>query len=186
MALAALRLYRQAIRDRSEEIRSELLDDDKNPFDHEFFREAQTVEQSKELNDPVSPVIIISASGMATGGRVVHHLAGMLPDPKHTVILSGFQAVGTRGRDLLEGAQQLKMHGQYVRVRAEVVKLPGFSAHADADELVQWLARAARPPHTCFVVHGEEQSSETLAGRIREELDWTVAVPRPGEVVRLG
>ena len=93
--------------------------------------------------------------------------------------------MGTRGRDRLEGGQQLKMYGQYVRVRAEIVKLPGFSAHADADELVQWLSRAARPPETCFVVHGEEQASELLAERIRTELDWTVAVPRPGEVVRL-
>jgi metallo-beta-lactamase family protein len=185
MALAALSLYREAIKARSEEIRAELLDDGDDPFDHEYFREAHTVEESKQLNDPVSPVIIVSASGMATGGRVVHHLAGMLPDPKHTVVLSGFQAVGTRGRDLLEGAQQLKMHGRYVRVRAEVVQLPGFSAHADADEIIQWLARAARPPETCFVVHGEEQSAEVLARRIQEELDWTVVVPRPGEVVRI-
>lgn len=184
MALAALRLYREAIREGSEEIRPELLNGN-DPFDHEYFNEAHTVEESKKLNDPVSPVIIVSASGMATGGRVVHHLASMLPDPKHTVVLSGFQAVGTRGRDLLEGAQQLKMHGRYVRVRAEVVKLPGFSAHADADELVQWLARAARPPETCYVVHGEQEASALLADRIREELDWTVVAPRPGEVVRL-
>ena len=106
-------------------------------------------------------------------------------DPRNANILVGYQAQGTRGRDLVEGTTQVKMHGRYVRVRAEVVKLPGFSAHADADELVQWLARAARPPETCYVVHGEERASALLGNRIREELDWTVVAPRPGEVVRL-
>jgi metallo-beta-lactamase family protein len=184
MALAALAVYRRAIGDGSPEMRPE-LSEGPDPFDAGVLHEVRTAAASRELNDPAQPSIVISASGMATGGRVVHHLAGMLPDPRHSIVLSGFQAVGTRGRDLAEGAQQLKMHGRYIRVRAEIVKLPGFSVHADSDELIAWLGRAARPPEACFVVHGEPEASAALAQRIRDELDWVAVVPRPGEQVRI-
>lgn len=149
------------------------------------LRAARTPEESMALNSPREPCVILSASGMASGGRVVHHLRHMLPDRDHTVVLTGYQAVGTRGRQLLDGARELKMHGRYVPVRAEVVRDDEFSVHADADELLAWLGKLSEEPETVYVVHGEPRASQALADRIRSELDWTVAVPRLGERVRL-
>jgi metallo-beta-lactamase family protein len=137
------------------------------------------------LNRPGSPCIIVSASGMASGGRVVHHLAHQLPDHRNSVVLTGYQAVGTRGRQLVDGARQVKIHGRYVPVRAEIVDDPDFSVHADADELVRWLSTAPEPPRAVYVVHGEEHSAAALAQRIADELGWTAVVPRLGERVRL-
>jgi metallo-beta-lactamase family protein len=148
-------------------------------------REARSSDESKRLNNPGRPCIIVSASGMATGGRVVHHLASLLPHPKNTVVLSGYQAVGTRGRALQEGARQVKIHGQYIRVRAEIVVDPTFSVHADAQELTAWLCEMPQPPQTVYVVHGEPAASATLAARIRDTIDTTVVVPRLGERVVL-
>jgi metallo-beta-lactamase family protein len=122
---------------------------------------------------------------MATGGRVVHHLAHQLPDPRNCVVLTGYQAVGTRGRQLLEGATHLKMHGRYVPVRAEVVEVQNFSVHADAGEILQWLGGCPTRPSVVYVVHGEPESASALAGRISEELGWDAVVPRYGERVRL-
>ncbi|GAB6987693.1 hypothetical protein JCM10369A_42190 [Nocardioides pyridinolyticus] len=121
---------------------------------------------------------------MATGGRVVHHLAHQLPHARNCVVLTGYQAVGTRGRQLLDGARQLKMHGRYVPVRAEIVDVPTFSVHADAGELIDWLASAG-PPEVVYVVHGEPDASAALARRIGDELGWCAVVPRLGERVRL-
>lgn len=137
------------------------------------------------LNSPREPCVILSASGMASGGRVVHHLRHMLPDRDHTVVLTGYQAAGTRGRQLLDGARELKMHGRYVPVRAEVVRDDEFSVHADADELLSWLRDLPEEPDTVYVVHGEVDASRALADRIRSELGWTATVPRLGERVRL-
>ncbi len=109
-----------------------------------------------------------------------------MPDPRNAIVLVGYQAQGTRGRDLVEGATQLKMHGRYVPVRAEVAQVDGFSVHADAEELLGWLAAAPRVPDVVYVVHGELQASHGLAGRIRAELGWLAVVPRDGERVRLG
>jgi metallo-beta-lactamase family protein len=120
---------------------------------------------------------------MATGGRVVHHLKHLLADRRTTVLLVGYQAVGTRGRALADGAGELKIHGRYVPVRAEVVVLDEFSVHADADELLGWLSRAPAEPGMVFVNHGEADGSRVLAERIRTELDWCAVVPRPGERV---
>ena len=122
---------------------------------------------------------------MATGGRVVHHLARFLSEPTSSVILVGYQAAGTRGQALLGGVRELKMLGQYVRVRAEIVNLPAFSVHADADELLAWLRTASRAPRGVFVVHGEPGPARVLAGRIEDELDWPAIVPRLDETVRL-
>jgi metallo-beta-lactamase family protein len=119
---------------------------------------------------------------MATGGRVVHHLRRLLPDPRNTVLIVGFAAKGTRARDLLEGARSLKMFGTYVPVRAEVVDVGGFSAHADADEALAWM-RGAPAPKTVYVVHGEPESSAALCDRIERELGWCAVVPRSGERV---
>jgi metallo-beta-lactamase family protein len=115
---------------------------------------------------------------------VVHHLAGLAPNPRNLILLAGFQVPGTRGRALLDGATAIKAHGRYVAVRAEVVGLDEFSCHADADEIVGWLASAPRPPRSCFVVHGEATAAAALAHRISRELRWCAAVPHLGERAR--
>lgn len=149
------------------------------------LREARTVEESMRLNTPGTPCIMVSASGMATGGRVVHHLRHLLPQARNLVLLTGYQAIGTRGRALADGAQEVKIAGRYVRVRAEVLQVDDFSVHADADELVSWLAEMPTPPETVHVVHGEPEASRALAKRIRAEIDCAVNVPRPRERVLL-
>lgn len=184
MALAALRVYREAIDAASPELRPELLADP-TPFLSDRVIEAHEPDESKAITASPEPKIVISASGMASGGRVVHHLARYLPDARHTVILVGFQAAGTRGRALAEGAEELKMLGRYVRVRAEVANLPAFSVHADVDELLDWLRTSSTEPKAVFCVHGEESASHALAARITGELDWAAVVPRHGERVLL-
>ena len=183
MALAALRVYRRAIRDRSEQVRPGVAADVLDPG---ALHVAATPEESARLNEPVTPCIIVSASGMAAGGRVVHHLARQLPERRNTVLLTGYQAEGTRGRQLLDGAREVKIHGRYVPVRAEVVALEEFSVHSDAPETVAWLDRMPHPPTTAYVVHGEADASHALARRIRKELGWSAVVPREGERVLLG
>jgi metallo-beta-lactamase family protein len=184
MALGALETYREAVARGAPDVRPELAGTEAafNPGD---LREVHDAADSKAINNPGFPCVIVSASGMATGGRVVHHLRHLLPDPRAMVLLVGFQAVGTRGRSLLEGATQLKMHGRYVPVRAEVVSVGGFSVHADGDDLLAWLASEPEPPEVVYVVHGEPDGSAALADRIRDELGWLAVVPTDGEVVRL-
>ena len=184
MALRALDVYRSAVQRHDPDVAPALGTAD--PFTGLDLRPLRTPEESRTVNDPPYPSIVVSASGMATGGRVLHHLASQLPDARNTVVLVGYQAVGTRGRALLDGARTLKVHGRYVPVRAEVVDLQGFSVHADADDLVGWLATAPSAPEACFVVHGEQSSSERLSARVAEELGWTTVVPRPGERVLVG
>jgi len=116
---------------------------------------------------------------------VVHHLRHLLPDRDNSVVLVGFQAAGTRGRSLVDGATEVKMHGRYVPVNAEIVQVDGFSVHADADEIIAWLGSTPSPPKVVYVVHGEPAASAALAERIRSELGWLAVVPRDGERVRL-
>lgn len=149
------------------------------------FQLARTPEQSKALNDHRGPLVIISASGMATGGRVLHHLAHRLPDPRTTVLLTGFQAAGTRGRSLADGAATLRMYGTDVPVRARVVQVDGLSAHADREELRRWLRGFRRPPRRTYVVHGEPQAADRLAAMLRTDLGWTAQVAEDHETVRL-
>jgi metallo-beta-lactamase family protein len=143
-----------------------------------------SVEDSKALNELTAPAIIISASGMASGGRVLHHLARLLPNHRNSVVLCGFQAAGTRGRSLSDGVRTIKMLGRYIPVRADVLTLRSLSVHADADGLVRWIASLARPPRTVFVVHGEPDSSEALAERLIDD-GVTAVVPQQFERVRL-
>jgi metallo-beta-lactamase family protein len=136
-----------------------------------------SVEESKALAQRRDPHIIVSASGMATGGRVLHHLKRLLPDPRHQVIFVGFQAPGTRGDALVHGTPYVKMHGEYVPVRATVHSIDTLSAHADQAELLAWLATAPRPPRQAFVTHGEPEASDALRLQIRDRLGWPVLVP---------
>jgi metallo-beta-lactamase family protein len=143
------------------------------------------VEESKAIHAEAGPAIVISASGMATGGRVLHHLERRLPDPRCTVALVGFQPAQTRGRRLLDGERAMKLHGRYVPVRAEIVDLSGFSVHADRSELLAWLGEGEGEPDVAFVVHGEPAASDALARAIEGELGWNAVVPSHLERVRL-
>ncbi len=184
MALAALEVYRQAIADGDSEIRSGIVAAGPDCIVPPDVHAASTPEQSMLL-DRGGKHIIVSASGMGTGGRVVHHLKAVLPRPECTVILAGFQAVGTPGRMLLEGAQQIKFHGSYIRVRAEIVDIGSFSVHADADELIEWLGFMSPLPVQVFVNHGEPEAAAALAQRIEDELDVVAVIPDQGERVRV-
>ncbi|MCX4673709.1 MBL fold metallo-hydrolase [Streptomyces sp. NBC_01381] len=182
MALAALDVYREAIRNLAPELREDVLAAGTAAISPEPFLAARSVQESIEINHSAGPCIIVSASGMATGGRVLHHLRRLLPDPRNTVIVVGFAARGTRARDLVDGASALKMFGDYVPVRADVVNLPRFSAHADARQIIDWL-RDSPAPNTTYLVHGEEEAARTLRDRIDRTLGWTAVVPRSGERV---
>jgi len=139
------------------------------------------VEQSKGLSHNTMPKVIISASGMATGGRVLHHMKAFGSDPRNTLLFAGFQAAGTRGEALLNGAGEVKIHGGWVPIRAEIDNLPMLSAHADADEILRWLGGFKRPPIRTFIVHGEGRAPDVLKDRIAHELGWTCIVPAEGE-----
>lgn len=184
MALEVLRIYRRAMASRDPEIRPEFHVPG-DPFDPGSLHELRTPEESRRLNDVDYPSIIISASGMATGGRVLHHLRRCLPDKRSAVVLPGFQAEGTRGRMLADGARTIKMLGRYVPVHAEVIVADAFSVHADGNEMVDWLSGAPKAPRTAFVVHGEPHAGSALASRLEDQLHWQAVVPVPGERVRL-
>ena len=144
---------------------------------HRLARAVRTAEQSKALGRLREPAIIVSASGMATGGRVVHHLKTFAPDARNVILFAGFQAGGTRGASLVAGAQTIRIHGQSIPVEAEVVQLTSVSAHADAAELVAWLRQLPSPPRRVFITHGEPAGSDALRQRIATELGWSSVVP---------
>lgn len=187
MALKALDYYREAINEGSEEIREDVRNQwaGRDPFDPGSLVELESVEQSKTINDPSAPCIIISASGMGTGGRVVHHLRQMLPNSKHTVLLVGYQAVGTRGRALVDGAEQVKMHGELVPVRARVEQIAEFSVHADSNELIKWLGSSSEAPGQVFVVHGEAGVAESFSDEVTAKLGWKSRAPKQGDEANL-
>ena len=147
-----------------------------------YVREA---EESKRLNRDTMPKIIISASGMATGGRILHHLKHLAPNRRNTIVLAGFQAAGTRGAALRDGARELRMFGETVPVRAEVVSLDMMSAHGDRDELLRWLRGFEAAPKMTFVTHGEPEASAAFERTVRDELGWPAHVPAHGERVEL-
>jgi metallo-beta-lactamase family protein len=140
-------------------------------------RIVNSVEESRQLNRLHGPMIILAASGMATGGRVTHHLKAFAPDPRNTILFTGFQAGGTRGASLMSGAETIKIHGEYIPVRAEVRMLENLSAHADADEILGWLKGFAEPPRRTFITHGELDAADALRHRIEDELHWSCVIP---------
>jgi metallo-beta-lactamase family protein len=148
-------------------------------------RYAQTADDSKAIDRASGPMIVISASGMCTGGRVLHHLCRFLPDERSTILFVGFQAAGTRGRSLVDGATELKLLGRYVPVRARIVRLDGLSAHADYAELIDWLRASRLTPRQVFVTHGEPSASDAFRRRLHDAFGWTVRVPESGEIVAL-
>ena len=138
---------------------------------------SDTRDKSKLINDVQESAIIISASGMATGGRILHHLAQRLPNKRNTVLFVGFQAGGTRGRAILDGAEFVKIHGTQVPVKAHVAEITSFSAHADYNEIMAWLGGFAKPPKQTFVVHGEVQAAQAMSDRIERQLGWKTRIP---------
>jgi metallo-beta-lactamase family protein len=147
------------------------------------FTSVESAHDSKALVERQGPAVVIASSGMATGGRVVHHLFAGLPDRRNTVLFVGFQAAGTRGRQLVDGAQHVKIYGQHVPVHARIEKIDGMSSHADAREILQWLRTFPRPPKTTYLVHGEVVAQDALKARIAKELGWRVEVPVHGQKV---
>jgi len=144
-----------------------------------------TAALSQRLSNSRHPAVIISASGMATGGRVLLHLSRLAPDPRNHVVFAGFQVGGSRGARLLAGDREVKIFGEYVPVRATITGLEGFSGHADAEELLHWLRQMPGAPRQTFVVHGEPDAADALRLRIKDRLGWAARVPQHGETVEL-
>lgn len=145
----------------------------------------RTTEDSKALTANPVPKVIISASGMATGGRVLHHLKSYAPDPKNTILFAGFQAAGTRGAAMVSGTSSVRIHGDDIPVRAEVQNLSMFSAHADATEIVRWLRGFEHAPRMTFITHGEPAAAEALKQRTKQELGWACNIPKHLESIQL-
>ncbi len=184
MALAALRVYRRALAEGWDEVRPELRGRD-DVLDPGGLEEVRDPRASRALCEAPGPFVVVSASGMATGGRVLHHLIERLPDPRNSVLLVGYQVAGTRGHRLLSGERSVKLLGRYVPVRAQIRDLSGFSVHADASELTGWLASARQAPRGVFAVHGEQAAAATLAARVERELGWPTVVPAHDERIQL-
>jgi metallo-beta-lactamase family protein len=144
-----------------------------------------TPDDSRALDRRGAPMVLISASGMATGGRILHHLKVFAPEPRNTILLTGFQAAGTRGAALAAGAEAIRIHGQDIPVRAQVEKLDGLSAHADYAEILEWLRGFQAPPRMTFVVHGEPSASDAMRRHIQDALHWECRVPEHQETVEL-
>jgi metallo-beta-lactamase family protein len=153
------------------------LSEDQSHLISTVARYSHTPEESRAIDERSGPMIIISASGMATGGRILHHLRRFLPEKQHSVVFVGYQAAGTRGRSLVDGADELKIHGQYVKVRARIAQLQGLSAHADAHELLEWLEAGSLSPQRVFVTHGEPGASDAFRRRLRDTFGWNAVVP---------
>ena len=149
------------------------------------FQTVSSPQQSKELTASRRPAIVISSSGMATGGRVLHHLAAALPDPRNTVLFVGYQAEGTRGRQLVDGAKDVRIHGHSIAVNATVTRIDSMSAHADRGEILRWLGTLGSAPRRLCLVHGEPAPMDALKGLIQERLSWTPHTPAHGETIEL-
>jgi metallo-beta-lactamase family protein len=176
MAASATRLYLHHREEHDLEM-TDLMDERRNPLSTARFNLAQTRDESKSISRREESTIVISASGMCTGGRVLHHLRRRLPDPRNTILFVGFQALGTRGRRLVDGEPEVRIYGEMVPVKAHVEVLENLSAHADYHEILRWLGGFRRPPHRVFLVHGEPAAAEALQRRIVERFGWQVVIP---------
>ncbi|MBI2851847.1 MAG: MBL fold metallo-hydrolase [Chloroflexi bacterium] len=157
----------------------------RSPFDFPGLSLVRTVEESRTVNDVKEPVIIIAGSGMCTGGRIKHHLVNNISRPDSMVLFVGYQAVGTLGRQIVDGAEEVRILGKYYPVRARIVQASVFSGHADRDELLRWLSGFQRPPKRLFVTHGDANVTERFAGHVREQRGWEVVVPEYADTFAL-
>jgi metallo-beta-lactamase family protein len=209
MAIDALARYTERLRELDPEMQPEVRDEKAphGPADHddpreerqrharherqlcafctERFHTISTAAESKQLTQSKMPAIVISASGMATGGRVLHHLKAALPDSRNTVLFVGYQAAGTRGRQLVDGDKTVKIHGEMIPVQAQIALVESMSAHADSNEILRWLGGFTQPPRLTFIVHGEPAAMEALSGAIHAKLGWDTKMPVHGETVAL-
>jgi metallo-beta-lactamase family protein len=184
MGIDALKLFKENISDFDLESRVELIRG-KQVFRPKKLRICRTSDESKSINKFVNRSIIISSSGMATGGRILHHLVQRLPDKRNTVLFIGYQAEGTRGRTMLEGAETVKIHGQHIPINAKIEQLSGYSGHADYNEILAWLLGFNKTPEKVFLVHGEPDAANSLADKIREMFGWEVIIPNIGDKFEL-
>jgi metallo-beta-lactamase family protein len=185
MALSATDLYLKHREDHDLDFAREETGGKGDPLNVHEFHLTRTAEESKAINDMKTPCIIVSASGMVSGGRVLHHLALRLPDARNAVILAGFQAEGTRGRALQEGAKLLSLFGQQVHVNAEIIEMGQFSAHAGKSELLRWLGALPASPKQTYLTHGEPAAAQALQSAIQEKLRWKAGVARYLDTVEL-
>jgi metallo-beta-lactamase family protein len=183
MAVSALDFYHRHERELDADVRSRRAD--VSGFAVKRLVPVASAKESRKITESHGPAIVISASGMATGGRVLHHLAACLPDPRNTVLFVGYQAEGTRGRKLVEGATVVKIHGAMVPVAARIEKIDSMSAHADALEITDWLRTFPKPPSATYLVHGEPRAQEALKSRIESTFGWAVHIPQHGEKVEV-
>lgn len=156
-----------------------------SPFDFPGLRMTESTEESKQLNFLTKPAMIIAGSGMCTGGRVKHHLVNNITRPESTILFVGYQAIGTLGRTIVQGNKNVRILGQKYPVRARIAEIKGFSAHADKDELLQWLSTLTKAPKRIFVVHGETKASENFCRFLRKETGWKVSTPAYRSVITL-
>jgi metallo-beta-lactamase family protein len=184
MAIEATAIYAQHPEEEDADL-AKALRAGKRPFVPRRFHLARRVQDSKALNEVDGPVVVISGSGMATGGRVLHHLSHRLPDPRTTVLFVGYQAAGTRGRLLKDGAHKVRIFGEDVPIRATVMVTDAYSAHADQGEILRWLRGFTRPPRMTHIVHGEPEAAQALRGKIAGELGWPATVAKAGATVPL-
>jgi metallo-beta-lactamase family protein len=184
MAVGALKVFEERVKDLNLGVRVEAVRG-VNLFRTANLTLCETTEQSKRINNAKGPAIIISASGMVTGGRILHHLARLMPSPENTVLFVGYQGEGTRGRKILDGSPDVKIHGEQVPIRCKVEYIPGFSGHADYEEIEAWLMGFSRKPEHTWLVHGEGGASAALAQRLRSRLHWKVDIAEEGKPVAL-
>ena len=185
MAAATTAAYANRKEEQDEEYAS-ILTQQRHPLRTHSMATASSRQESKRLNDATGARVIISASGMMTGGRVLHHAMRLVPDPETTIVFVGYQAAGTLGRRILDGEPEVKIMGQRVPVRCRIAKIGGFSAHADWGEVLRWLGGLeGDPPRTTFLTHGEPEAANSMAGHIKEKLGWNVHVPQYGEKIEL-
>ncbi len=180
MAVSVTRVYADSPEDIDDEMRESVQDgrSELEPAGINFVRDRET---SKALNSRKGPMVIISGSGMANGGRVTHHLMHRMPDPSTIVLFTGYQAEGTLGRRLLDGAPVVRIHGQEVDVRAKIERVNALSAHADQSEMMRWLSYFKTPPKRTFIVHGEPDAQAALQAKIDKELGWSTVIPQQAE-----
>lgn len=175
MAINATKIYMDYSKDH--QLAAVLEEEGQHPFDHDQLHYYRKQEQSKSLNEHRGRAIIISASGMATGGRVLHHLFHHLPHEKNGVIFVGYQAYGTRGRRLVEGEPSVRIYGLEVPVKAKIYQIDGLSAHADQNELMEWADGFCEKPKLTFIIHGEGSGAEVLARKLKDENGWNTVIP---------
>ena len=185
MAAATTAVYANRKEEQDEDYAS-ILTQQRHPLRTHSMTTASSKQESKRLNDAQGARVIISASGMMTGGRVLHHALRLVPDPETTIVFVGYQAAGTTGRRILDGEPEVKIMGQWVPVRCRIAKIGGFSAHADWAEVLRWLqGMQVSAPRTTFLTHGEPEAAAAMAEHIKEKLGWNVHVPQYGEHVEL-